>query len=278
MRTFAWLAAFCLIPTAVVSRPEQAVDARPRKTTVLGTQFEVDPRFEAAIAEQIAKVRKELRSRRESGKLIAYVSTPISARGGGHERTNLAIAAFVKERLEVKYGAGLWALDPGQFQLPSVAGQAPQGGEYLYMWTEILAGADGKGGDFDLVYFTGPTDVAGFFGSTRLEAIDRYIDRQAATDEPFRKEVANDAGRRQAFRRFYAFRASVAWSKGAHDEWNIFVRINRKRALGDLGLGDRGLGDRGDLGEQIAMQFDGRALSPAEMETEITPGYEVTRK
>jgi hypothetical protein len=54
-------------------------------------------------------------------------------------------------------------------------------------------------------------------------------------------------------------RASAAYSGGAHDEWNIVVRINRKRPLG----------------EQIAMFFDGRALSPPEMEAEISPGYEV---
>jgi hypothetical protein len=37
------------------------------------------------------------------------------------------------------------------------------------------------------------------------------------------------------------------------------VRVNRKRTLGD----------------QIAVFFDGRAVSPAAMETEIAPSYEV---
>jgi hypothetical protein len=48
---------------------------------------------------------------------------------------------------------------------------------------------------------------------------------------------------------------------GDHDpgEWNIFVKINRKRPLG----------------EQVAMFFDGRPASPAEMEVEVSPGYEV---
>ncbi len=36
------------------------------------------------------------------------------------------------------------------------------------------------------------------------------------------------------------------------------MKINRRRALG----------------EQVAMFFDGRPASPAEMETEISPGYE----
>ncbi len=37
------------------------------------------------------------------------------------------------------------------------------------------------------------------------------------------------------------------------------MRINRKRPIG----------------EQVAVFFDGRPASPAEMETEIAPGYEV---
>jgi hypothetical protein len=81
---------------------------------------------------------------------------------------------------------------------------------------------------------------------------------RGATDADVRRVAAGEDTRR-AFIRYYAMRASAAYSAGAHDEWNIFVRINRKRALGD----------------QIAMYFDGRQISPAEMETEISPGYEV---
>lgn len=88
----------------------------------------------------------------------------------------------------------------------------------------------------------------------------RALDRAArgAGSEAFRRGVAGDAGRRGAFVRYYTLRASSAYSKGAHDEWNIFVKISRRRALG----------------EQVAMFFDGRPASPAEMETEISPGYE----
>src|SRR5215469_2891926 len=68
--------------------------------------------------------------------------------------------------------------------------------------------------------------------------------------------LADDSVRRQAFLRYYALRASSAYSSGAHDEWNILVRINRRRALGD----------------QVAVFFDGRPVSPAEMETEVSPG------
>ena len=49
------------------------------------------------------------------------------------------------------------------------------------------------------------------------------------------------------------------YSSGAHDEWNIFVRIHRRR----------------QLGEQVAVLFDGRPASPPEMETDVAPGYEL---
>jgi hypothetical protein len=65
--------------------------------------------------------------------------------------------------------------------------------------------------------------------------------------------------RRQAFLRYYAMRASSAYSSGAHDEWNIFVRINLWRPLG----------------EQVAVFFDGRPASPGDMESEVAPGYEL---
>jgi hypothetical protein len=87
----------------------------------------------------------------------------------------------------------------------------------------------------------------------------RWLESRAAADAKFRQEVAADAGKRHAFIRYYALRASAAYSTGAHDEWNIFVKLNRKRPLG----------------EQVAIWFDGRPASPAEMEVEVSPGYEV---
>lgn len=83
--------------------------------------------------------------------------------------------------------------------------------------------------------------------------------RRTAGDEKLRRSVAADSARRQAFLRYCALRASSAYSSGAHDEWNIFVRINRRRPLV----------------EQVAVFFDGRPASPAEMETEVAPGYEL---
>jgi hypothetical protein len=242
----------------------RAADCNAPRTvvnTVVGIRYCADPAFDAVVAAQVQKIRADVRAQRQAGRLIVYASTPISPRGGGHVATNLAIAASVKTRLEKEYGAAVWVLDPGGYQMAAVNGREPGGAEYMVMWTTVLAGDDGAGRDFDMAHFTGPGDMRAFFGCGRDDVsgcVERWLVMRGATDETLRREIADVPARRQAFVRYYALRASSAYSSGAHDEWNIFVRINRRRPLG----------------EQVAMYFDGRPASPAEMEMEISPGYE----
>jgi len=249
---------------AVVTGARAAECTAPKTvvTTIVGMKYCADPGFDAAIAGQLQVIRADLRAQRQAGKLIVYASTPISPRGGGSMEVNLEIAASVKARLEKEYGPGVWVLDPGRYQLPDVAGKPPGGAEYMVMWTAVLAGDDGLGRDFDMFHFTGPLDMRAFFGCGRDDVtgcLDRWLTARAGADEKLRRAVAADAAKRQAFLRYYALRASSAYSSGAHDEWNILVRINRKRPLGD----------------QVAVFFDGRPASPAEMEAEVSPGYEL---
>ena len=250
-----------LLLWAPAARAADCAAPRVLATTVLGMKYCVDPAFSGVIASQVQAIRRDVRAQRQAGKLIIYASTPISPRGGGHEPTNLEIAASVKARLEKEFGAAVWVLDPGKYQMAATAGRSPGGEEYMLMWTDVLAAEDGRGPDFDMVHFTGPADMRAFFGCGRDDVggcIERYLVTRAAGDEAFRRAIAGDPRRRQGFIRFYALRASSAYSKGARDEWNIFVKINRGRPLG----------------EQVAMYFDGRPLSPAEMEAEVSPGYE----
>jgi hypothetical protein len=229
----------------------------------LAFRYCADPAFDTVVDAGVQKIRGDVRAARQTGRLVIYASTPISPRGGGVEKVNLAIAASVKARLEKAYGGGVWVLDPGAYQLPAVGDKAAGGGEYMVMWTRVLAGDDGASRDVDMVHFTGPRDMRGFFGCAGDDltgCLDRWLVARGATDLDLRR-VADTPAARHAFLRYYALRASAAYSSGAHDEWNIVVRINRARPLG----------------EQIAMLFDGQAVSPAEMETEISPGYEVRR-
>jgi hypothetical protein len=239
--------------------------APQRKQTVVGTTFLVDPRFEKVISEQIVRARRDIKAARERGKFIAYLSLPISGRGGGYEPTNLAIARHTRKRLEERHGGRLWVLDPTEYQLLQVDGREPQGGDYLWMWTEILAGPDGNASDFDLVYYLGPSDMEHFFrpypGATHLERVQAQLEGllKIAEGQELQAELKAKPERRREYVAFYGLRASAAWSKGAHDEWNLFVRINKKRGVG----------------QQLPCWFDGRALSPAELEQEIAPGYEI---
>ena len=236
----------------------------PRVVVVTATAMKycIDPAFNTLIQDQVRTIRQDIKAQQSAGKLIVYASTPISPRGGGHTGTNLEIAASVKAALEKEYGGSVWVLDPGRYQMSPLAGKSPGGSEYMAMWTAILAGDDGSGQDFDMVHFTGPSNVRAFFGcgpSAIVECIDRYITKRAATDDTFRQDVADRPARRREFLRYYALRASSAYSPGAHDEWNTFVAINRRRPVGG----------------QVAMYFDGRPLSPGEMETGVSPGYEL---
>jgi hypothetical protein len=228
--------------------------------TAVGIKYCADPAFAATIETSVAKIRQDIRAQRQAGRLVIYASTPISARGGGVEKVNLEIAASVKARLEKIYGSAAWVLDPGAYQMPKVAGQDPGGSEYMVMWTRVLGGDDGFGRDVDMAHFTGPGDMRAFFGcgpDDLTGCLTRWLDVRSGTDAELRR-IADSSDARRVFLRYYAMRASVAYSAGAHDEWNVVVRINRKRRLGD----------------QIAVSFDGRSASPAEMETEISPGYE----
>jgi uncharacterized protein (TIGR02246 family) len=63
-------------------------------------------------------------------------------------------------------------------------------------------------------------------------------------------------------------RASVAFSKGSHDEWNIWQHVNRLRVAtaGDAALG---------FGSQLPGYFEGRQIDPAASESTISAGYAI---
>lgn len=158
------------------------------------------------------------------------------------------------------------------------------------------------GGVFDAFYFLGPSDVREFFTKggavTATAGVEEYFARKYAMDPDFRAHFAprgnpedwkenqgeEDLGQeegernekereckqkewerlRKGFFRFYTQRASANFSKGCHDEWNIWVRLNQKR------LAHETYG----FGGQIAGFFDGRQVDPASSERKVSRGYE----
>jgi hypothetical protein len=233
-----------------------------RVGTIIGLTFCIDPAFETAMAAQVVKIRADVGARRQAGKLVAYALSPIDSGNGANERVDAEIAASVKARLERELGDLVWVLSPADYRMPARGARPASPEEQMLVWTRVLAGEDGLGRDVDLAYFSGPRDTRAYFGCGAVDltgCVARWIATRAAADEVFQREVAGESGRREAFLRHYVLRASTTYSKAAHDQWNALVRVNRRRQLGD----------------QIGIFFDGRPVSPPEMETQVSPGYEL---
>ena len=211
------------------------------------------------IEKHVAAIRKAIATERGAGKAIGYVSVPISSLEGSYYKVNVETAAGIVSRLSEQFGNGsVWMLNPGldDWALP----QGASGAEYMLMWTRVLEGQDGTGPDFDFVYFAGPSDFARTLrltGKDDMVALDAEYDRRLATD-PGIKNVD-----KRQFRNYYALRASVAFSFGSHDEWNIVRAINEKRRAIDKVRG---------IAKQLGVFFDGRSVPPGLFEAPVAPG------
>jgi hypothetical protein len=257
----AGVAALSLILTAFFATGASAETLT--QCTTIGLCYCVNKNYLPAIHVNTARVRKEIAEQRTQHKAIGYLSIPLSTVGGSYSGVNADVAGQTKQRIENRFGQhSVWVLNPGaEGDLPSDA----TGADYMYMWTEILEGPSGLGEDFDFFYFVGPSDYARFFvlsGKNDMEQIDAYFDKRLATDSNLRKLVLQNKVSKIAFRNYYALRASVSFSFGSHDEWNIARLLNaRRRAAADLGIS-----------REIAIWFDGRAVPPGNFESGIAAG------
>jgi hypothetical protein len=288
---------------------------------------------------QVALIRSDIKRARADGKLIVYLSCPISPRGGGDQSTNVDIAKGVERRLLSQWGERFWILNPAQYQLESKEGTGlmekhaadcdydlaelraaapPGGGDYMRMWTQVLVvdqdayefkdrssklpKLKNSGQHFDAFYFLGPKDVYDFFlGGARITltaAIETHFARKFATDPNFRTAYsipgliwgANSQGHqkrthtaqrdqadlmmqwaemRRQYVRFYSLRASVNFSLGSHDEWEIFRQINIRRRTALQGPNGDDLG----IPEQLAGFFDQSQIDPSASEGDLSRGY-----
>src|SRR5258707_11974637 len=93
-------------------------------------------------------------------------------------------------------------------------------------------------------------------GTGDMEKLEAAYDSLIKTD-PELKDVP-----KRAFRNYYGLRASVAFSYGSHDEWNIARLINdRRRGATDFGIAN-----------QLAVWFDGRPVTPGGYENSAASG------
>ena len=251
------------IATALPARAANATECTPS-----GVCYCVNADFKAAVAEKVDFYRKAIAAERAKGKAVGYMSVPLSTTGGGYFNVNREVAARIKERVETRYGVNsVWLLDPTSkdADLPSIGSVRAGQGDYLLMWTRILEGAKGLGEDFDFIYLVGPSDFASFFGLTGKEDMDRiaaYFDERLARDEDLKRAVDRGTVNRQSFRNYYALRASVVFSVGAHDEWNVIRGVNQRRR------DDKAFG----VANQLPVMFDGHALASGEYDLAVAGG------
>ncbi|MCA9469570.1 MAG: hypothetical protein KC643_29570 [Nitrospira sp.] len=192
------------------------IQARPVESFPMSFKWQSGD-LEALFNEQIIQIKDEIALARMKGKMIVYLSCPISSRGGGYHGTNVEIAKDIQRRLLLDWGEGFWILNPVLYQMESqegrslfdrhaqrlwpqdyqnrVAGLKAGGGDYLRMWTKVLVEDQQKDGqhlgrDFDAFYFIGPHDVRPFFmkgGAHSITAgVEEYFARQFSLDKDFR--------------------------------------------------------------------------------------------
>ena len=251
---------------AAVALPSHAASAQ--ECTAIKMCYCVNQDFIPLIESKVKFFREAIAAERAKGKAIGYLSVPLSTFAGGYFDVNAEVSLATKQRLEARFGSSsAWILNPGtkESDLTLPSGVRGTHGDYMLMWTRILEGPTAMGEDFDFVYFAGPTDFAAYFGLTGSGDMDKlaaFFDDRLAKDASLKRAVERKQVDRNSFRNYYSLRASVAFSNGAHDEWNIFRILNeRRRADPKLGTPS-----------QIPVLFDGKAVSAAAFEQAVMPG------
>lgn len=297
--------------------------------------------------EQIKLIKEDIHRARVQGKMVIYLSCPISSRGGGYSGTNVEITEFTRMRLLKEWGTGFWILNPASYQMESkggtglmhrhakklwsmekdangnILGEAgaekrlddlvnaspAKDGDYMRMWTKVLV-EDDEAGDkknhgyfFDGYYFLSPSDVKFYFLNSDdgdlTSSIQNYFSRKFALDAEFRDSysvrginwgIEYDANKRRILRsddeqklvnewdkkrldffRFYSLKASINFSLGSHDEWNILNLINKMRIDYYDKLKDR----KNGIGDLVPGFFEGKQLTPVDFIGRAISGYEV---
>jgi hypothetical protein len=246
--------------------------------TALDICYCVNSDYLGAISANVARVRQLLADNKTKGNAIGYLSVPLSPAGGGSFAINSEAARYIASEVERRFGASsAFILNPGAEGGDAMVGAS--GADYMYMWTQILEGRSGHGEDFDFFYFAGPTDFSGYFlqpgkdGNAQqkndsgqvgdyLGKLGEFFDKRVASDPAFRKAVEQGSISKGGFRIYYGFRASVAFSYGSHDEWNIARLLNERR---------RGAADYG-IANQLSIFFDGRPVDPGTFESATASG------
>jgi hypothetical protein len=263
----AWRGALAAAALALASPAAVQAGDLVTACTRLDICYCVNSDYQKAITDNVARVRQLIADNKAQGKAIGYLSIPLSPAGGGSFFLNQKIAKTVTDNVTARFGGrSVWLLNPGAEAGNGMDSKA-SGADYMYMWTQILEGPTGEGEDFNFFYFAGPTDFGKHFeltGKGDLEALEVWFDQHAAEYPDLKTSIdQNGAARTKiTFRNYYGLRASVAYSLGSHDEWNIARLINaRRRGATDFGIAN-----------QLAIFFDGLPQTPGGYESPTAAG------
>jgi hypothetical protein len=222
----------------------------------------VSDSLQSAADQKAQHFRDLIHSAHTRHQVAIYLSVPLSSGQGGYFPLNREIAEGVAAEVIRRFGeTHAWVLNPAvpEADLPKGATQA----DYLYMWAQVLYGAEQAKDGVELVYFVGPEDVGRFLrlnGRDELAWLAKYFHHRVDTDPDFAKAVSSGKIVEAEFVAHYSFLTSVSFSVGAHDEWNLIELINQMRRAA------------AGITHQLPILFDGRAVPPPLYEATVAAG------
>lgn len=199
------------------------------RTTCLGTRYTVRPAWDQAIREKVKALRKQIDTAHSQNRKVLYISLPLGTLHGGLRPFNEMLGRMMKEHLKRLYPNTELIL-PGQTEteLRNVHGHSPNGGEYLYMWTQVLMGKDCTG-DIDWIYYMDTRDIITLLKLSPVYpryALEQYLERLAKLDPETYGDTAHTPEKKQHFLNYYLYLYSPSSSKGVRDEWNMVQQVS----------------------------------------------------
>src|SRR5437660_2215831 len=91
---------------ALIMEPETPIAGFPMKYI-----WHTGPWFDI-FDQQIELIRRDIHRAKAEDKLVAYLSCPISSRGGGYSGTNVDLAKHIERVLLERWGEAFWILNP----------------------------------------------------------------------------------------------------------------------------------------------------------------------
>ncbi|KEQ18756.1 hypothetical protein [Endozoicomonas numazuensis] len=232
MHTLArWLLAATVLCCAYVSAEPLSPLYPQTRTTCLGTQYSVRPAWDGIIEKLVISLREQIQQGRQNNKRIVYISLPLGAHNGGVRVFNEFLGTAMKQVLLNRHPQSkLEIILPGQIEteLLPVDGEPPNGGEYLYMWTQVLMGEDCQGA-IDWIYYMDHRDVASLLKlspDNPRRDLSNHLDKLASDSPSVYGSIARNKEDREAFLNYYLHHYSPYNSKGMRDEWNMVQWIS----------------------------------------------------